>query len=199
MRRRLPESDPEPADPARALEQQAFWALEHPEEIAPREALQGLHRRLRLWRYPARGTPKAWGLFLASEEAGGDSRPMVREIAWAKQADARRTTSPMRRLKRHPRPWPGPTLHVRDAELFLADLRPFLAWAARAGFRSREAANPAGDGDIQGIEGSGPWTHLRIEWSGEAAPDLEEPAYFIERLRHVLESAVEERGRETSS
>ncbi|HYE97743.1 MAG TPA: hypothetical protein VEJ18_02480 [Planctomycetota bacterium] len=189
MKRRLPE--PEPAEPAHGLEMQALWALEHPEEVAPRKPLQGLQRRLRLWLYPVRGTPKAWALFMGGE----DDRPLVREVAWAKQTDARHSLSPMRRLKRHPRPWPGPTIHVRDAELFLADVQPFMDWASRAGFQTSPTARSLDGGDAQGIEGSGSLTHLRIEWKGDTPRDLEEPAYWIERLRRVLEAAVAERGR----
>lgn len=189
-----PRQSGKPENPALRIEREALWALEHPEEMAPREAVEGRQRLLRLWSYPARGTPKAWTLFLAAGEGLDDQRPLVREVAWSKQSDTRRSSSPLRKLKRHPRPWPGPTLQVRDAEAFLADLRPFLVWAGRAGFQGSPPPDVTADGDAQGIEGFGPLTHLRIEWRGQASPDLEEPVYWIDRLRRLLESAVGERG-----
>ena len=194
MSRARPE--PDDLDAALRLEQKAYWALEHPEEIPP--ALHGLQRRLRLWSYPVRGTPRAWGLFLSSGEGRDDDRPRVREVAWNKQADTRRSSSPMRLLKRHPRPWPGPTIRVRDAEIFRADLQPFLDWAGRAEFQPLAGPDVPDEGDAQGIEGSGPLTHLKIQWRGQAPPALEEPAYWIEQLRRLLEGALDDRRRSES-
>lgn len=192
MRKSPPPSEPlqDPEAWAR-LSRRARWLLEHPDQISPLEAIEGLKLTLRLWMYRGWGTHLSWGLFVPLR---GEKRPLVRELRWNAAADRRRSSSDLMRLKR--RATEEPTLRIRDAFIDKAKLAPYLHEAPKT--LSSWLAKPVGDAaahSVSGIEGYRSLTHVRLEWASGGPAEGREVVAWVTRLRRLLDTALRDRER----
>ena len=169
------------------LETRARWLLEHPDQIAPLEAVQDLTLELRLWRRRGR-THVSWGLFVPGNL---EDRALVRETTWDESADRRRWRFRESPLKR--RPAGEPTIHVRDAFVGRRELRPFLVEASGMLPTRAPPVESSPDEDRFGIEGYRPPSDARLEWNGRGPEEFGEAIAWTGRLRRLLERALRER------
>ena len=113
------------------LRSHAFQALEHPERLEPREAVEQLRPLLRLWRYPSLtfSDHQSWTIFTPPRNQPDEQMALVRQVTWESPHDLSRFAHPLEWLKQgHRAP---PSLSVCDAEIAYSLLSPLLDDLAR--------------------------------------------------------------------
>lgn len=175
------------------LQSRAFWALEHPGQIEPREAIDRLRQMLRLWQYPAFDQYRAWAVFIPRREVLVDeTRVLVREVIWNRLHDLQRFANPLEWLRQGYRT--PPLLHVRDVEIAYSHLSSLLDELARlpvpvAGIQPRWGL----DGETFGFEhGDSLFLHIQLEWWGDGPTEWKVFTDCVAHLRALLQSLLHE-------
>ncbi len=176
------------------LEAEARWALEHAEQVEPREPLYGMALQLRLWHDAGAGLRLSWSLIVPVREYR-ERRALVREVRWDRAADWELAARPSAGLKR--RALAAPSLRIRDAEIGWAELSPFLKEAGGLPMTERGAPGP-GEG-ASGFEGYRSLAHVRREWIGKGPRGGDDAVAWFTRLRKRLARVMREREREAGS
>jgi hypothetical protein len=173
------------------LEADAHWRLEHPDQSAPVEPIRGMALQLRLWQYPRSGAHLSWSLILPVRDYRA-RRSVLRETAWDRPADWKRSQFPARNLKL--RPLPLPSIRIRDAEMDWADLAPFLD---ETGGLPMEALGKdptlSPEKGACGLEGYRSLAHVRLEWAGKGPRGWKSTIARVERFRKVLVRVLRDR------
>jgi len=173
------------------MEKRALWTLEHADELSPREAILGKKSQLRLWEYSSRGPFRTWTVFLAERSDAEKGRGLVREVVWNRTADQSRVTSKTEQLRHRSKT--APSIRVRDAEVALEDLAPFLEEATRLSGPLPASRENDIQGDRFGIEGFGSMSYLRVEWQDEGPPEWAKTVTWISKLRALLIASIKDR------
>src|SRR5579872_6502969 len=166
-------------EPWSQMEKRAFWALEHADELSPRDPILGRRSQLRLWEYSSQGPYRTWTVFLAEGRGAGIGRALVREVVWNRSADRKRITSKTEQLRHRSKA--APSIRVRDAEVAGEELTPFLAEATRLSDALPAPLEKDMSGDRFGIEGFGSMAYLRVEWRDEGPPEWAKTVTWISR------------------
>ena len=176
------------------MEALALWSLENADQLPPREVTLGMAILLRHWRYPRSGDYVSWSLILPARDYR-TRRALLREVAWDRLADWKRTSAPLEALKR--RPAQEPTLRVRDAELGWEEIAPFLL--KLGGVSGTIPASRTGESstlDAFGLQGHRSLSHVALRWSGKGPRSWSDALSAIGKLRSVFVKALRERERE---
>jgi hypothetical protein len=177
------------------LQSGAQHALQHPEELEPRAAMQNVRRILRLWHEPAFSTPAAWALFdhtiVSSDPV---SRPLpswmlVRETVWDRPHDMGRFADPLQGLREgFAAP---PTITVHDGHIARKAVELWFQEAARLLIAPLGVEAPWGvDGEMWGIEVSRPFLQVRLEWWGDGPTPWAEFTRAVAWLHKQFTDAV---------
>jgi hypothetical protein len=176
------------------LEDQALWFLGHADQTPPSELLRGMALQLRLWHYPRSGARISWNIILPAREVRG-RRSVVREVAWDRPADWKRTRTKRKSLKR--REDLTPSIQIRDAEMDWSDLAPFLDAAGRLPMSALGGAPGISSGeDAYGLEGFRSLAHIRLQWAGKGPRGWGATIAWFLKFRRMLLRAMKERGAE---
>lgn len=174
------------------LRRKALWMLEHADELAPREPLEGMGAQLRLWSYPVEGPLASWTLLLGRGPVAERRRPLVREVVWDRPRDQERGDLVLPRRRRPAKA--DPTVTIRDAEVSWDEVSPFMARATALTAPLPEAtAGPGREEGRCGIEGYRSMAYLRLEWRGRGPAAWGPAVRWVTRLRRLLARAIQER------
>lgn len=77
------------------LEKLARWALEHPEQLEPREVIESFRPILRLWQYPSFFDYASWTIFQPARRNMIDVSLLIRRVVWERTYDLRRFSDPL--------------------------------------------------------------------------------------------------------
>jgi len=172
------------------LEKRALWALEHSEEIEPRETIRHLWRQMRLWHYPSNGLYKSWTVSVSMPPDRDDARPMVREITWDRPFD-RDVLSGAPDSSGHELTI-EPTLKVRDAYLPVKELKSLFETAIDLDIRMIGVKEPFGlEGETFGLEGYGPLHGIRLEWWCEGPEEWRDLTTWAAEMREFVKSCTD--------
>ncbi len=178
------------------LRSRAFQALEHPEQLEPREAVEQLRPLLRLWRYPSLtfADHRSWTIFTTPRNHPGERMVLVREVTWDSPHDLSRFANPLEWLKQgHRAP---PSLRVRDVKLAYSLLSPLLDDLAQlpvpvAGVKPLWGL----DGERFGFEYSdSSFLRARLEWWCDGPAEWKAFTDSVARLRVLLRRLLHEDG-----
>jgi hypothetical protein len=179
------------------LEDRALWLLEHADQSPPSEHLRGMALQLRLWRYPRSGARESWSIILPVREYR-ERRAVVREVAWDRPADWKRTRA---RIK-SPKVLDilTPSVRIRDAEMDWTALAPFLDAAGRLPMSTLGGPPHAPlEEDAFGLEGFRSLAHIRLEWSGRGPGGWRATTAWFGKFRRLLVQAMKHRDTEVRS
>lgn len=179
------------------LESRALWALEHPGQVEPREAVDRLQQMLRLWQYPAFDQYRAWAVFIPRREALVDeTRVLVREVIWDRLHDLQRFANPLEWLRQGFRA--PPLLHVRDAEVAYSRVSLLLDDLARQPVQVAGMQTLIGlDGETFGFEYCASFLiRARLEWWCDGPAEWKTFTDSVARLRDRLQQGVSGEGHE---
>ena len=133
------------------LEVRARWALEHPEQLEPREAVEGVRMVLRLWHKLTFFDSTCWSVFRPVGRNREDASLMVRKVVWERTHDLRRFADPLEWLKQGYRA--PPTIVVCDARMQSDQFTSLLAGLAQAPVSVASIKAPWGlDGEWFGLK-----------------------------------------------
>ncbi len=169
------------------LEKRALWALEHSEEVEPRETIRHLWTQVRLWHYPANAAYKSWTVSVLMLPDRDESRPSVREVTWDRPSDWQR----LRGSSSGPKEitFYEPALKVRDAYLPVKELKNLLEKIIDLDIRIAGVKEPLGfDSERFGLEGYGPLHGIRLEWWQEGPEHWRELTAWAADMREFLKS-----------
>ncbi|HEY7123557.1 MAG TPA: hypothetical protein VH540_06360 [Ktedonobacterales bacterium] len=174
------------------LEARAHHALEHAEQLEPREVVSDFRPILRLWHYPAFFDHRSWTVFKPARRNINEAPLVIREVNWVRKHDLPYFLDPLERIKQGFRVLP--TIEVRDARMPASDLSPLLAALAEApvpvaGIEARWGL----DGERFGFENceSG-FLSARLEWWGDGPDDWSAFSQMVARLRDALQQCFSE-------
>ncbi len=169
------------------LEARAQHALEHAEQLEPREAVSDFCPMLRLWHYPAFFDHKSWTIFCPIGPNRGNGSVPIREVAWVRTHDLRRFADPLEWLKQGSRT--SPTIHTRDARMPTRDIQLLLAELAKVPVPTVGIEVQWGlDGEVFGFEDCAPrFLHARLEWWGDGPEEWRAFTQTVARLRTALQ------------
>jgi hypothetical protein len=173
------------------LEERARWALEHPEQLAPREAVESAHLMLRLWQEPSFFDVTCWSIFKPAGRNRGDTGLIVRRVVWERTQDLSRFANPLEWLRQGYRA--PPTIVVSDARMPADQFTRLLAALAQAPVPAAGiAARWVLDGERFGFENveSG-FLRVRLEWWEDGPAEWETFTRCVARLRAALEQCFE--------
>jgi hypothetical protein len=161
------------------LEARALRLLEHPKDLEPRDPIRSYGSLLRLWHFPAFGLQRTWTILAPGRKAPPDAPPMVREVAWDREADSRRA-SQLSEAR--------PTLGLRDALLPAAGLGQLLDDGARlavpvVGFSERVGV----DGEYFGVETYETSPFVRLQWWGAGPAEWRHFTDWVAQLRAFVQ------------
>ena len=128
---------------------------------------------------------------LVSSGSEHRTRPRVREVVWNRGHDERHLASLNRKNK--VRMKIKPTLLVRDADVSLEDLDPFIAAAARVFVPAKPPEDSVLPGNSSGMEGYGPMAYLRVEWQEPGPVEWADIIVWVARFRDLLIASLRER------
>jgi hypothetical protein len=184
---------PAEASPNRAWDEiarEALWNLEHADELQPRESTRGMARLLRVWRYPRSGPHVSWSVILPAREYRS-RRSVIREVAWDRLKDWKRSHSAQQALKRR-QTFPA-TLRFREAELDWDELSPCMDGLGGLWWRMPVQAAPDLREDEFGLEGYRSLTHVKLQWRGKGPRGWGEVVSRVARLRDLLARCMRDR------
>ncbi|HEU5366960.1 MAG TPA: hypothetical protein VFU69_00785 [Ktedonobacterales bacterium] len=169
------------------LEMRARWALEHPEQLKPREAIEAYRPMLRLWHFPAFFDYTCWAVLKPAQHKMSGLSLVVRKVIWERTTDLRRFADPLEWLKQgHRAP---PTIVVRDPRMPADQFTTLLAEVAlapvpAAGIKERWSL----DGERFGFENleSG-FLQVRLEWWCDGPDEWQAFTRCVARMRAALE------------
>ena len=172
------------------LEKRALWALEHSEEVEPRETIRHLWTQMRLWHYPSNGQYKSWTVSVSMPPDRDDARPMVREVVWDRPYDWQRLSDlPPRREGEFT---DEPTLKVRDSYLPVKELKSLFERVIDLDIRMIGVKEPFGlEGETFGLEGYGPLHGIRLEWWCEGPEEWRDLTTWAAEMRGFLKSCTD--------
>ncbi len=169
------------------LEMRARWALEHPAQLEPRQAVEGFCPVLRLWHEPAFFDYSCWTMLRLAGQNVSNASLIIRKVIWERTHDLRRFADPLEWLRQGYRA--APTIVVRDVRMpadrfssLLAELA--LVTVPVAGIEACRGL----DGEMFGFEqmDSG-FLHVRLEWWCDGPAEWQAFTRCIARMRAALE------------
>jgi hypothetical protein len=168
-------------------EARAQRLLEHAREVEPRAHVRVYGSLLRLWHYPAFGPQTTWTVLAPGRKAPAGSTPLVRELAWNRDADHRQ-------LFEHGLV-AGPSLRLREAPLPAAELERLLATGTSLPVPLFLSGNTVGlDGEYFGLETYAVSPNVRAQWWREGPTEWRHFTDWVAQLREFLRRTLDRSG-----
>ena len=171
------------------LEARALRLLEHAREIEPRDGVRRYGSLLRLWHFPAFGPQITWTILTPGRKTPPAAPPLVREVAWDRQADHDRVFHSTNAVAL------GPSLRLREGTLPAEGLRRLLDVGADLTVPLVGVANTVGlEGEYFGLETYEVSPNVRVQWWGTGPTEWRHFIDWVAELRAFLQRCLDQAG-----